>query len=131
MKGRVRLTDEQALKMSAEYNLLLEQAATQLSDHKDWLVQQIYLVSQENWEEILLSKGGASCSLTEYTARILIDIYQLKIAQVIVEPHARDNKGELTLSIMYEYPLELYAFLRNEKTPKALRDTLAGGIDID
>ncbi len=132
-KKPVKLTDQQTKVMSAEYNMLFEQALQQLFEHKGYLTRLIQNIQHPEWDRVV-SKiiKEPTCGETETYRKILLDeISQLKIVTIQAEPNVRDMKGNHTLSAVYEYPDVLYTFLTHEATPDTLRATLRGGINID
>lgn len=87
---------------------LVEKAQRQLDEHKKWLAGQIY------------TAGG------------MIDPHKMMLAAQASEIKLRVAKAAGgVVSVVYDYPDELFAFLSAETTPKHLRDTLAGGHVVD
>jgi hypothetical protein len=89
---------------------LVEKAQKQLDEHKKWLAGQIYVlpsvVAMDAAKQLLVAQA---------------DQIRLRVAKA---------NGKL-VSVVYEYPDELYAFLRSDATPQHLRDALAGGHVVD
>lgn len=95
--------------MSDDANNLMEQARRQLEEHTTWLADEIRKlpsdVAMDGAKELLAQQAG-----------------QIKLRLV------RADRGNV--SIVWDYPDELHAFLRSSTAPKHLRDTLAGGYDV-
>lgn len=90
---------------------LVIEAAQQLQEHKDWLKIQIRKTMPE--------------------ATALLDLVDdIKLAVVKQEEFVKDLAGQSTISIAYEYPDELYAFLEDEETPVSLRVAITGGVEV-
>lgn len=92
--------------MSETARNLMETARKQLDEHIAWLVAEI--------EKIPADVGMAGGKVL-----ILHQAYSIKLRVVTT------NSGRV--SVVWDYPDELIAFLRSEAAPKHLRDTLAGG----
>lgn len=89
---------------------LVEKAQRQLDEHKEWLAAEIGKV--EGPVSVPWSRQLISDQVREIKLRV-----------------ARTN-GRVA-SVVYEYPDELYAFLRSDDAPKHLRDTLSSGHVVD
>jgi hypothetical protein len=85
---------------------LMETASRQLGEHVAWLVAEI-------------EKIPADVGMTGSKALLIYQARSIKLRMVT----ANNNR----VSVVWDYPDELIAFLRAETTPKHLRDTLAGG----
>lgn len=99
---------------------LVAKAQQQLDEHKEWLVRQLCQVRED------VPAGGemadSSGNLTE-VGELVRQVYMIRLRLTQVS-------GKV-VSVVYEYPDELYAFLSSDKTPKHLRDALAGGHVVD
>lgn len=98
--------------MSEATDDLITKAQQQLDEHKEWLATEIEKLSPEP------GHGLALYVLCAWQAR------QIKLRVARCTSHK-------TISVVWEYPDELVAFLRAETTPKHLRDSLAGGHVVD
>lgn len=87
---------------------LVTKAQQQLDEHKEWLASAI---------DGILPPPGSSLV---HRRRALADQAR-QITLRVVKASAQ------TVSVVWDYPDELYAFLRSEHAPKHLRDSLAGG----
>jgi len=87
---------------------LVEKAQRQLDEHKKWLADEIEKLPLVPWQE----KYNLANRALEIKLRVA------KAAGTVV-------------SVVYEYPDELYAFLASDAAPKHLRDTLVGGNVVD
>lgn len=96
--------------MSEATDDLIAKAQKQLDEHKEWLSTQICGLPLD-----VLDVGSAIMLASKATQ------IRLRVAKV---------SGRV-VSVVYEYPDELVAFLRAETTPKHLRDSLAGGHVVD
>lgn len=89
---------------------LMETASKQLEEHKAWLAAEIRAMPADIQliaaREMLATQAG---------------MIRLRVVQA--------NRGVAT--VVYDYPDELYAFLKSDVAPKHLRDTLAGGHGVD
>ena len=94
-------------------NKLMEDALTQLEEHKQWLKAQMY-------EHLHTQPEG------EWKLGFRLLISQVDEIKMLM---ARPESG--TVSIVWSYPDDLSAFLRAEATPQHLRATLDGGHVID
>lgn len=90
---------------------LVEKAQRQLEEHKEWLLLEI-----AKW----LPSSPLDISTTAPLVTLVPEI-KLRVARV----------AGTVVSVVYEYPDELYAFLRSEHAPEHLRATLAGGHVVD
>lgn len=88
---------------------LVEKAQKQLEEHCAWLAREIMKVDG--------IEGSNAKLILVLQARTI----KLRIA--------RAANG--VASVVYEYPDELFAFLRSETAPQHLRDSLAGGQVVD
>lgn len=95
--------------MSEDANNLMEQARRQLAEHAAWLADEIRKIPS------LVATDGAKELLAQQAAQIRLRF-------------VRADRGNV--SVVWDYPDELHAFLRSEVAPKHLRDTLAGGHDV-
>lgn len=91
---------------------LVEKAQKQLEEHKRWLALEI--------EKIPTVTGDFPMHIRAWMVA-QADQIKLRVAR---------TDGKL-VSAVYEYPDELYVYLRSERAPKHLRDTLAGGHVVD
>lgn len=86
-------------------------AQKQLDEHKAWLAAEV-------------EKAAATVPLVDPLVVLLthqVGQIRLRVAKVA---------GKVA-SVVYEYPDELYAFLRSEHAPEHLRAALAGGLVVD
>lgn len=90
----------------SDVNKLMEDATKQLAEHVEWLVAEIKKIPAD------VGMQGGVILLCEQARMI-----KLRMARAI--------SGNV--SVVWEYPDELAAFLRSPGTPKHIRDTLAGG----
>lgn len=90
----------------SDTDTLMETALRQLDEHAAWLVAEIDKIPAE------FSMAGSKALLTHQARSIKLRLVT-----------ANNNR----VSVVWDYPDELIAFLRAETTPKHLRDTLAGG----
>lgn len=95
-----------------EVGTLVAQAQDQLEQHKQWLRNQIGMSS-------MTSSVGQPTEPWSTMMRLATEI-KLRVVRV----------SGATASIVYEYPDELYAWLRSE-APQHLRDTLDGSHVVD
>lgn len=96
-----QLTNEQTEKMTQELNALHEVAQQQLAEHKLWIQHQI------------IGLEPATC-----------DKYCALATQIEFSTIARENNG--TLTVVYEYPDELFDFMESGTIP-ALKRCVEGG----
>jgi hypothetical protein len=89
---------------------LVEKAQKQLDEHKEWLAAEIGKV-----------EGPVSVPWPRQLISDQVREIKLRVAR---------TNGRV-VSVVYEYPDELYAFLRSEVAPQHLRDTLIGGNVVD
>lgn len=91
---------------------LMATAQKQLEEHREWLALEI--------EKIPITDGDqeARKSITWLAAQAR----SIKLRLV--------KASGTTVSVVYEYPDELYAYL-SRRAPQHLRDTLAGGHAVD
>lgn len=97
MSGEKKLSDA---------NKLMAEATKQLAEHVEWLAEEIEKIPSD------LGMVGAKALLVAQTSAIKLRV-------------VRADQGDV--SVVWEYPDELGAFLKSPTTPKHLRDTLAGG----
>lgn len=95
--------------MSEDANNLMEQARRQLEEHSAWLADEIRKMPS------LVATDGAKELLAQQASQVKLRI-------------VRADRG--TVSVVWDYPDELHAFLRSQVAPQHLRDTLAGGHDV-
>jgi protein involved in ribonucleotide reduction len=88
---------------------LMTNASKQLAEHQEWLIAEI-------------QKIPADYGFTMAKEFLVVQVGQIKLRM------ARARGG--IASVVWEYPDELIAFLRNEHTPKHLRDTVADGHNV-
>jgi hypothetical protein len=98
----------------SEADDLVVKAQKQLDEHKTWLEEEIRKIDPGAW---LGSGATAGPTQLAWQAR------EIKLRVVKASRHV--------VSVIYEYPDELYAFLSSGFAPKHLRDTLAGGCVVD
>lgn len=96
----------------SEVDDLVGAAQKQLDEHKRWLAEEI--------DKIPTAAGDFPAHIRAWMAA-QADQIKLRVAR---------TDGKL-VSAVYEYPDELYAYLRSERAPKHLRDSLAGGHVVD
>lgn len=90
----------------SELDDLMVQAQKQLAEHVFWLHDEIKKMPADVGSE------GVKAALCHQTTLITLRM-------------VRADKG--AVSVVWDYPDELGAFLRHPSTPQHLRDTLAGG----
>lgn len=95
---------------TANMDGLMATAEKQLAEHREWLAAQIAEIPPE-----VLAIG--EMLLLAHQAR------QIKLRVV--------KASTKTVTVVWEYPDELHAWLSSDRAPKALRDTLAGGHVVD
>lgn len=89
---------------------LVAQAQAQLDEHKRWLAAEIR-------EHVPALQGdGQAANLASQAEQI-----RLRAARA----------GRSLVSVVWEYPDELYAFLSSDAAPRHLRDAVAGGHRLD
>ncbi len=91
---------------------LVTKALKQLEEHKKWLANEL--------EKLPTVVGDFPMHIKAWMIAQAGQI-RLRVAR---------TDGKL-VSAVYEYPDELFVFLRSEQAPKHLRDTLAGGHVVD
>ena len=96
--------------MTNEVDDLVAAAQKQLDEHKEWLASRIADISPD------VLKVGQMLLLATQARQIRLRATKVS-AQVV--------------SVVWEYPDELYAWLLSEFAPKLLRDTLVGGHVVD
>lgn len=89
---------------------LMTEALQQLEEHKVWLKQQMH--------EYLNEQPGGEWKIAFRVLIMQVEDIKLRSSRM----DAPDN-----VSILWEYPDELLAFLRSERAPQHLRATLEGG----
>lgn len=92
---------------------LMSDAASQLEEHKIWLKTQM--------QEWMHTQDGG-----EWKLQFRVCIEQVDNIKLRMSKAEEDN-----ITIVWEYPDEVIAFLRDEKTPVHLRASLEGGHFID
>lgn len=90
----------------SETDELMATAQKQLTEHAEWLAAEIEKIP----------------SNIDSDAGKLVLVHQAKQIRLRM---VRADKG--AVSIVWEYPDELAAFLKHEATPQYLRDTITGG----
>lgn len=85
---------------------LVTKAQKQLDEHKTWLRLEIGKIAMSTTDSVTLMYQAGE-----------IRLRVAKVSQVV--------------TVVWEYPDELIAFLRSDLAPKHLRDTLAGGHVVD
>jgi len=93
---------------------LVSQAQMQLDEHRAWLEAEIRKVDPG----VFLGSGAPAA-----TTVLAAQAREIKLR--VVKTSGR------TVSVVWDYPDELYAYLRSELAPKHLRDTLADGHVVD
>ena len=91
-------------------NDLMEKALKQLAEHQEWLAAEI-------------EKIPSDVSMAAAKVMLVSQVGMIKLRMV--------TAGNNRVSVVWDYPDELVAFLRSDTTPKHLRDTLAGGHFVD
>lgn len=94
----------------SDINTMMTQAQQQLDEHKVWLKQQMH--------EYLNAQDGGEWKIAFRVLIMQVEDIKLRASRI----DAVDN-----VSILWEYPDELLAFLRSERAPQHLRATLEGG----
>lgn len=94
----------------SEADDLVETAQRQLEEHKEWLAREISDVSPD------VLKVGQMLLLATQARQIKLRVVR-----------ASTNVA----TVVWEYPDELFAFLRSDLASKRLRDSLAGGHVVD
>lgn len=99
-------------------NDLITKAQQQLDEHKAWLRSEIGKLPITTWvpPEFVWSGEGMRAFLVSLADQIKLNMVKVS--------------GRVA-SVVYEYPDELYRFLKSEIAPKHLRDSLAGGHVVD
>lgn len=100
----------------SEADDLVAQAQKQLDEHKEWLVGEIRKIDPGVWLGLGLGTAAGPFMLASQAAEIKLRV--VKASREVV-------------TVIYDYPDELFAFLRSDLVPKHLRDTLAGGHVVD
>jgi hypothetical protein len=90
---------------------LVEKAQKQLEEHKKWLADEL--------EKLPIALGFPWMVKYNLVNRAL----EIRLRVVKASTH--------TVTAVYDYPDELYQFLRSDVAPKHLRDSLAGGHVVD
>lgn len=91
---------------------LVTAAQRQLDEHKAWLRSQIGLIS-------VCDPYGPEDAWISRIAQV--DEIRLRVARA----------SRSVVTVVYEYPDELYTWLSSDAAPKHLRDSLAGGHVVD
>ena len=91
----------------SDVNKLMADAVKQLAEHAAWLADEIDKIPSDT------GMAGAKALLIAQAGHIKLRMVR-----------ADKDQG---VSIVWDYPDELGAYLRHPLTPKHLRDTLAGG----
>lgn len=96
--------------MTTDADNLVAAGQKQLGEHMEWLATQIAWIPEAD---------------LKIDDRLLLVQQARQIALRVVRASAQ------TVSVVWDYPDELYAWLSSERAPKHLRDTLAGGHVVD
>lgn len=96
--------------MTNEVDDLVTKVQKQLYEHMDWLAAEISNISPDVMK-------------INETLLLVMQARQIKLRVVKASRHV--------MTAVYDYPDELYAFLRSDRAPKALRDSLEGGHVVD
>jgi len=112
------ISDERAQKMTEEYQQLMAIAVKQLDEHKVWLKDRI----------------AALTSMTSFDrATLAYQVDRIELETVYAEPNVTQllyEDGVLvpkkTMSLVWQYPDELIAFLTSDLATEELRNTLDG-----
>lgn len=98
--------------MSEATDELVEKAQKQLDEHRAWLVGEI--------DKIPTAAGSFPMHIRAWMVA-QAGMIRLRVAKA---------SGKL-VSVVYEYPDELFAFLGSDLAPKHLRDSVSGGHVLD
>lgn len=93
----------------SEFDDLMSKANEQLHEHKVWLAEEISKMPAN------VDMVGAKVLLCEQALHI-----KLRVVRVVTG----------SVQVVYDYPDELYAFLRSDGAPKHLRESLSGGYPV-
>jgi hypothetical protein len=118
---RTFYTQAQASVIGEEYRLLILQAQQQAVEHKMWLVMQINGLSREKYQ------------LTEdHHTQLVREANEVTFSSVMIE-RGEDKSGKEVpiVSIVYEYPDLLFAFLSRPEVGSLLNLAAQGGMVID
>jgi hypothetical protein len=96
----------------SDVNKLMSDAQQQLDEHKVWLKQQMHA-----W---MNTQDGGEWKLDFRKTIMLVDDVKLRMSRV-----------DEVVSILWEYPDELTAFLRSVTAPEHLRKSLEDGHVVD
>lgn len=129
IRQTVTLTPAQAAAATAEAQQLVELTNAQLREHQIYLTHHINMITVVTWHAYLTETihGVVGKLVDQYRDTLLLQVQDIRIGSVRVEP--RPDRPAL-ISIVYEYPDELFAFLSDARTPAVLRNTLAGGLAL-
>jgi hypothetical protein len=116
MKNQKGLSADKLRELSNTTNRLLAAAQAQLDEHRTWLTAEIV--------NLAATHATVVSQLERLTMVELVD--QVHLATVKLEGQP-DVHGNALVSVVYEYPDELYAFLQRPELPESLRKTLIGG----
>lgn len=112
------ISEEQAARMTAEFRELADKAQKQLDEHKAWLKDRIWTLMVGEMSLVMLNL-------------LMYQVDHIRLETVRAEPNVTQlvKEGEHTvakptISVIYEYPDELFAFLTNDATPAELRASM-------
>lgn len=93
---------------------LIDEARKQLDEHRAWLAAEIRKVEF----------GDPALDSTREPLALQVGMIQLRAARVL---GTTDAPHRATLSVVYDYPDELFMFLTSDLAPAHLRATVEGG----
>lgn len=112
----VNVTEKKVKSASQESRKMLLLASEQLVEHKHHL--------KETYRQVVLH---AAHDLPKWDR--LVD--GIRLAVVSRDDRIREADGRPTISVIYEYPDELYEYLAGSDAPSELKESLAGGLSIN
>lgn len=118
------MTSEQAKAASSEYRALFEQVTKQLAETKAYMQAQVDALPDNTLTSIMSAIGWSAVSPRDAVCGS-IQAIAVTFVRVDVVHNAE------SVSVIYEWPDTLYAFLRHAGCPEALKCCLYGGTPLD
>ena len=117
-----KLTDKQIAALNVEYPALLEAARSQLFEHKLYMLNNIFAHSRETGMDEAIYQD------------LRTEIQDIRLDYVTSDPGLLEKgiNGEAlsTISMVWDYPDVLHAFLSSPQCPTDLAASLRGGVTL-